>query len=129
MFRNEFIPIKHNVGTEAGVLQMFDYAQKQGMIKQVEGGLISTENKHGLQKIEFCKNLMQSYIDSYHIVAESIYSLMELSIVIEQKDLVNYLHESISILYQKGAIRFINSCLIVILEVAFGRFSELGICT
>ena len=70
------------------------------MIKKVEGaGYIITEDKQGLQKIEFCKNLMQSYIDSYHIVAESIYSLMELNIVSEQKDLVNYLHESITILY------------------------------
>jgi hypothetical protein len=54
---------------------------------------------------------------------------MELSIVIEQKDLVNYLHESIITLYQKGAVRFVNSCLTEVLEVAFNRFAELGICT
>jgi DNA-binding transcriptional regulator YhcF (GntR family) len=130
MFRNEFIPIKHNIGIETGVLKMLNYAEKQGIVKKVEGtGYIITEDKKGLYKIEFCKNLMQSYIDSYHIVAQSIYNLMQLSIVIDQKDLVKYLHESISVLYQKGAVRFINSCLTEILEVAFGRFSELGICT
>lgn len=99
------------------------------MVKEINGGFTATDDKNGQHKVEFCKNLLQSYIDSYHIVAETIYSLMELSVVIEQKDLVSYLHESISILYQKGAVKFINSCLTEVLEVAFGRFAELGICS
>ena len=54
---------------------------------------------------------------------------MELSLVIEQNKLVNYLHQSIQSLFYKGAVRFINSCLTEILETALGRFGELGICS
>ena len=108
---------------------MLDYAQKHKMIRKIEDGLLlRTEDKKGLQKIHFCKNLMQCYIDSYHLVAESIYSLMGLGVDVAQEDLINYLSKSVLILYQKGAVGFINSSFAEILEVAFGRFAELGIC-
>ena len=74
-------------------------------------------------------NLLQSYIDTYLIVTVSIYSIMNLGITIVQKKLVNQLHEAIQALYYKGHVRFINSCLPEIIETAFGRFSELNICT
>lgn len=39
-------------------------------------------------KVEFCKGLMQSYIDTYYVVAESLYCIMEVQVVIEQKKLI-----------------------------------------
>ena len=45
MFRNEFIPINHQVETEAGVLYMLEQATKHKLIKQIEGGYTSTDDK------------------------------------------------------------------------------------
>ena len=53
---------------------------------------------------------------------------MGLGVDVAQEDLVNYLSKSILILYQKGAVGFINSSFTEILEVAFERFADLGIC-
>jgi hypothetical protein len=95
MFKNEFIPIKGNIQIENGMEKMIKFAIKLKMVKKLQDGYTKTEDKVGSQRIEFCKNLLQSYIDSYHIVAETIYSLKENSVVIEQQKLVNYLHQSI----------------------------------
>ena len=91
MFKNEFIPIKGNVQIEDGIQKMLEFAIKYKMVKKCESGYTKTEDKVGSQRIEFCKNLLQSYIDSYHIVAETIYSLKENSVVIEQQKLVKIL--------------------------------------
>ena len=50
---------------------------KMAEIDKESGGIIKSEDKNGNMKIEFCKGLMQSYIDTYYIVAESLYSIME----------------------------------------------------
>ena len=52
---------------------------------------------------------------------------MELQVIIEQKKLIAQLHESIQSLHYKGSIKFMNSCLIEIMETAYGRFAELGL--
>ena len=56
MFRNEFIPIKHQIQTGTGVLDMLEKAEKMKMLKQIDGGYTMTDDKIGNQKIEFCKN-------------------------------------------------------------------------
>ena len=96
-------------------------------VDEKSGGIIKSEDKNGNMKIEFCKGLMQSYIDTYYIVAESLYSIMEVQVIIEQKKLIVQLHEGIQSLHYKGVIKFMNSCLIEIFETAYGRFAELGL--
>ena len=54
---------------------------------------------------------------------------MENSAIIEQKKLVHDIHIGIQEAFHKGAIRFMSSCLIEVLNTAFGRFVELGICS
>ena len=94
-----------------------------------ENGLVSRpEEVHGTQRDGFIHSLLASYIDTYLIVAETLYSIMELGITIEQNKLVSQLHESIQALYYKGQVRFINSCLPEVIETAFSRYAELEIC-
>lgn len=71
---------------------------------------------------------MQSYVDSYFIVLESLNLLLDLGNNIELRYLTNSLHEVIQQMYYRGNLRFFNSCLKETLENAFGRFSELGVC-
>jgi hypothetical protein len=94
----------------------------------VAGTLQQSIADHGKQRETFISNLLLSYIDTYLIVAETLYSIMELGITIEQNKLVGHLHESIQALYYKGHVRYINSCLPEVIETAFGRFAELEIC-
>lgn len=47
---------------------------------------------------------------------------------IEQKKLLSQLHLTIQDLHNDGIIKYMNSCLIEVLQTAFGRFAELGIC-
>jgi len=72
--------------------------------------------------------LLQQYIDSYYIVLFAINDLMEKGIVIEQQKLVDELHLGIQEIYNRGGIKFIDSCLFEVVNTAFGRFSELGVC-
>jgi hypothetical protein len=49
-----------------------------------ENGLVSRpEEVHGTQRDGFIHSLLASYIDTYLIVAETLYSIMELGITIE----------------------------------------------
>lgn len=105
-------------------------AARRGMYLQEETGYFSLPtDRIQLLKLEFFKNLLQAYIDSYLVVMYAIYGIMENGTVIEQQKLVNGLHVGIQEIYYKNGITFMNSCLFEILNTAFGRFSELGICT
>ena len=58
----------------------------------------------------------------------TINALMENGVVIEQNKLVTELHIGMQEIFYSGAIKFMSSCLIEVLNTAFGRCSELGIC-
>ena len=104
-------------------------ALKLKMIKRGEGNkMVQSEDIHGKQRVEFLRDLLQSYIDSYFVVLESLNLLLDHGNNIEQKYLTNCLHEVIQKMYYRGLLRFISSCLKETLENAFGRFSELGVC-
>ena len=75
------------------------------------------------------KDLVQSYIDTYFIVAQSLYIMTENGATIEQTKLTNQLHMSILELYQMGAVRYMHSCLKEVIDSALDRFTELGIST
>jgi hypothetical protein len=60
-------------------------------------------------------------------VALTINGLMETGIIIEQTKLVNELHIGVQEIYYQKAIKFMNSCLVEVLNTAFGRFAEIGI--
>lgn len=80
------------------------------------------------QTFEFFKALLQSYIDSYLVVVFTINVMMENGVIIEQTKLVTELHIGVQEIFYSGAIKFMSSCLIEVLNTAFGRCSELGIC-
>lgn len=62
------------------------------------------------------------------MVAQTISGLQESGVTIEQRKLLSQLHLSIQELHHVGIIRYMSSCLIEVLETAFGRFAELGVC-
>ena len=71
-------------------------AAKRGMYLQEETGNFSLPtDRIQLLKLEFFKNLLQAYIDSYLVVLYAIYGIMENGTVIEQQKLVNGLHVGI----------------------------------
>lgn len=78
--------------------------------------------------LKFLRDLLQSYVDSYMVVAQTISCLQEAGVTIEQRKLLSQLHLSIQELHHYGIIRYMSSCLIEVLETAFGRFAELGAC-
>ncbi len=77
---------------------------------------------------KFLRGLLKSYVDSYLVVAHTISGLQEAGVTIEQRKLLSQLHIGIQELHDAGVIRHMNSCLIEVLETAFGRFAELGAC-
>ena len=131
IFKNEFSLLKGESFDAKAFLAHLKTANKLNMIKlDLEQGIVTkSKDLHSRYKIHFVKNLLQSYIDSYLIVAQSILKIMDLRIIIEQKKLVQQLQNAIQVLYNKGHVRFINSFLPEIIETAICRFSELEFCT
>ena len=74
------------------------------------------------------KNLLQSFADTYFIVANTISYLMERGNIIELKYIVSDLHNAIQEIYFQGGIAFLNSCLIETIQNAFSRFAQLEVC-
>jgi len=86
------------------VMGLLKVAKDLKMLKvDLERGVVERSDEgHGSQRDQFIHSLLASYIDTYLIVAETLYSIMELGITIEQNKLVSQLHESIQALYYKG---------------------------
>ena len=97
---------------------MLEMNESNGEIKLLESGT---------NTIKFTSILLQKFINTYFIVISTIDELMKQNIVIEQQKLVNHLHIGIQEMYNRGAIKFIDSCLIETINTAFDRFSELGV--
>lgn len=74
------------------------------------------------EKLVMVKDLLQSYIDLYLVVAQALYVLSERGLVIEQPNLIDELSLTIQELHYQGAVRFINSCLKELIENAVTRF-------
>ena len=75
----------------AVVMKLIKTGNDMKMLKfDTEQGLIQRCNDvHGNQRDGFIHSLLASYIDTYLIVAETLYSIMELGITIEQNKLVS----------------------------------------
>lgn len=73
-------------------------------------------------------NLLQGTIDSYLIVAQTISNLQKLNVTVEQAHLVSQLHVAILQLHSDGVLKYASSCLVDVLNTAFGRFAEMNIC-
>ena len=94
---------------------------------KLQGDVVSLhETKRGKLKFLIC--LLQAIVDSYVIVAATIYELQTQQIVLEQTKLVNELHICIQEIFKRGGIKFMSSCLFEVLNRAFARFSEMGVC-
>lgn len=63
-------------------LKMLKFDEEQGLVEKCD-------DVHGKQKDRFIHSLLASYVDTYLIVAETLYSIMELGITIEQNKLVS----------------------------------------
>lgn len=81
-----------------------------------------------MDKLKFLKILLQKFFDTYFIVIFVISEMMDKSYVIEQQKLVNQLHLGVQEIYNRGAIKFIDSCLIETINTAFERFIDIGVC-
>lgn len=81
-----------------------------------------------MKVLNFFRDLLQSHVDSYFVVAQTISCLQDIGGIVEQKKLLSQLHLSIQELHNYGIIKYMNSCLIEVLETAFGRFAQLGLC-
>jgi hypothetical protein len=104
-------------------IKLFD----QEKIFTLKGDIIEP-NKSKRGKLNFFINLMQAIVDSYLVVVSTIYELASQQIVLEQSKLVNELHICVQEIFKRGGIKFMSSCLFEILNRAFARFSEMGIC-
>jgi hypothetical protein len=62
-------------------------------------------------------------VDTYHVVAQTLYLMTDIVSTIEKQKLVNQLHESIFELHNMGAIRHMHSCLIESINSAIDRFT------
>lgn len=73
------------------VMKLLKIGKDLNMLKiDLDKGIVERSDEgHGGQRDNFIKNLLTSYIDTYLIVAETLYSIMELGITIEQNKLVS----------------------------------------
>mmetsp|Transcript_10027 Transcript_10027/g.16867 ORF Transcript_10027/g.16867 Transcript_10027/m.16867 type:complete len:94 (-) Transcript_10027:162-443(-) len=71
--------------------------------------------------------MLQSFIDSYLLVANALTCLVETGVTLEEDKLIDELHVQIKRLCEGQVIRYMNSCHKETLANAFGRFAELGL--
>jgi len=62
-------------------------------------------------------------VDCYHVVALCLARVSEIGATFEQRILSCELHLVIKDLYEMGIVRYMNSCLIEVIDAAFARFS------
>ena len=131
IFKNEFLFMDGPaVLDEQKIKQILVVAHEKGIadVNFETGEIVPIENSVAKNSLRFLRDLLQSYVDSYLIVAQTISCLQEMGVTIEQSKLLSQLHLSIQELHNDGIIKYMNSCLIEVLQTAFGRFSELGVC-
>lgn len=128
IFKNEFLP-KNDEPLEEKVKKILAWVVNKGYGEETEDGRLLLKNDKKTKFLNhFMQNLLQAHIDSYLVVLYAIHCIMDSGIIIEQKKIVNELHLGIQEMYNRGAIQFMSSCLLDILNTAFGRYSEMGIC-
>lgn len=130
-FKNEFLSIDGpELMTENKVKEILKVAKERQILNvDFDKGQVSLIQKSNAKNaLAFLRGLLLSYVDSYLIVAQTIGQMQELGVTIEQRKLVSQLHLSIQSMHKLGIIRYMNSCLIEVLETAFRRFAELGAC-
>lgn len=104
------------------------HERKMADVDFQNGTLTNIKNGINNNVLKFLRTLLQSHVDSYLVVAHTISCLQDIGGTVEQKKLLSQLHLSIQALHNIGVIRYMNSCLIEVIETAFGRFTELGVC-
>lgn len=131
IFKNEFLSMDGpGLLDEDKVKEILSVAHERKIaVVDFEKGQVSLALTRVTKNVlKFLRGLLQSYVDSYLVVAQTISCLQEAGVTIEQRKLLSQLHLSIQELHNIGIIRYMNSCLIEVLETAFGRFAELGVC-
>jgi len=131
MFKNEFLPQLEGDLTLSQVEKVMLIAKRDKMVlfDQETGSLKKSMDLQGYSKTQFKKDLLLNFIDSYLMALLTLNIMVDLGTNIEQKRLTCELHHAIKSMYKSGYIRFMNSCLQEVLDTAFGRFAELGLCT
>ena len=72
--------------------------------------------------------MLQNYIDSYLVVAYALAALQDTGMTAESSRLTNTLHLCVQELSGMGLVRYLNSCLLEVLENALTRFAQMGAC-
>ena len=81
IFKNEFVPLERKTNFNESFATLIDTAinqQQMAVIDKESGGFMPTDDPAGLMKIDFCKDLMMTYIDTYIVVINAVYNLMEI---------------------------------------------------
>ena len=118
IFKNEFLT---RDGTselsEQKVKWVLAVAHEKGIfdVNFDKGEIVPIVNSVNQNTLRFLRDLLQSYVDSYLIVAHAISCLQEMGVTIEQGKLLSQLHLTIQELHNDGIIKYMNSCLIEVL--------------
>lgn len=131
IFKNEFLTIDGTAElNEQKFRHILGIVHEKGVydVNFEKGEMTPIINSVNQNTLRFLRDLLQSYVDSYLIVAHAISCLQEAGVTIEQGKLLSQLHLTIQELHNDGYIKYMNSCLIEVLQTAFGRFAELGVC-
>lgn len=118
IFKNEFLT---RDGTselsEQKVKWVLAVAHEKGIfdVNFDKGEIVPIANSVNQNTLRFLRDLLQSYVDSYLIVAHAISCLQEMGVTIEQGKLLSQLHLTIQELHNDGIIKYMNSCLIEVL--------------
>ncbi len=81
------------------------------------------KSKESKSALSFFRGFLQSYVDCYHVVALCLARISEIGATIEQRTLSCELHLVIKDLYEMGIVRYMNSCLVEVIDAAFARFA------
>jgi hypothetical protein len=128
ILQNEFLNKNLKLDEQDLVHQLEDSVKRKWYVLNSDGTFSLPKDTLFIQYHQFFKNLSQSYIDSYLIVALTLSAMGQVGGVMEQRSLVNEIHIAIQEIFHRGGIRFMSSCIIEILNTSIGRFSQLGVC-
>lgn len=128
ILQNEYLHnLDQQIKMEDVQAQLNESVKRKWYVLNSDGTYSLPKDRLFLQYHDFFKNLSQSYIDSYFVVALTLQRMMQAGCVMEQQKLVNEIHIAVQEIFYRGGIRFMSSCIIEILNTALGRFSQLGV--
>lgn len=128
ILQNEFLNKNLTIEPEDVENQMNEAVKRNWYLRNPDGSFSLPHDDLSLQYHSFFKNLSQSYIDAYYVVALTLSEMMEGRQVIELSKLVNEIHIAVQEIFNQGGIRFLSSCVHEVLTTAIRRFAQLGVC-